>query len=69
MMDHQVWSEKKRAGEMGENGGKKKQEASVRLKNRLSMSERLKHLKQQAVVVNFQQRRRHFLMWSFHPHL
>ena len=57
MMNYRVWSEKKRAGEMGENGGRKEQEASVRLKNRLSMSERLKHLEQQAVVVNFQHRR------------
>lgn len=65
MMDHQVWSEKKRAGKMGENGGKKEQEASLRLKNRLSMSERLKHLEQQAIAVNFQHRRRHFFNVEF----
>lgn len=36
----------------GQNGGKQEQEASVRLKNRLRRSGRLKELKQWEVVVN-----------------
>lgn len=68
MMDHQVWSEKKRAGKMGENGGKKEQEASLRLKNRLSMSEtETRNNRQLWLISNIEDDI--FLMWSFHPHL
>ena len=50
---------------MGENAGKKEQEASVGLKNKLNMSEKLNQLEQQALVINFQHKRGLFLNVEF----